>query len=146
MTGFYWGIGCWGACVPDLLCGQYALRVWTGLANGMAGQLPSFCRTLLASYTRLDFNTSTMRRDANPSPYGFEITLLVRLTLLADRNLLTPSRITLLLVPTKVTVPAETASGLSVVSRVTRTALPSEGASSWIPPESVIIRSQRLIR
>jgi hypothetical protein len=32
------------------------------------------------------------------------------------------------------------ASGRSVVSRITRTGLPSEGASSCTPPESVMIR------
>ena len=39
--------------------------------------------------------------------------------------------------PTSRTVPARTASGRSVVSRMTSTGLPSDGASSWIPPESV---------
>ena len=41
------------------------------------------------------------------------------------------------LAPTNLTVPASTASGRSVTSRMTRTGLPSEGASSWMPPESV---------
>ena len=37
-------------------------------------------------------------------------------------------------VPTNRTVPASTASGRSVTSRVTNTGFPSDGASSWIPP------------
>jgi hypothetical protein len=37
-------------------------------------------------------------------------------------------------------VPATTASGRSVLSRITRTGFPKDGASSWIPPESVSSR------
>ena len=40
-------------------------------------------------------------------------------------------------VPASFNVPASIPSGRSVVSRKTMTGLPSEGASSWIPPESV---------
>ena len=43
-------------------------------------------------------------------------------------------------VPASLTVPASTASGRSVFSRITITGLPSEGPSSWIPPESVSSR------
>ena len=43
-------------------------------------------------------------------------------------------------VPTSWTVPASTASGRSVMSRITSTGLPSEGASSCTPPVSVTIR------
>ena len=42
-------------------------------------------------------------------------------------------------VPTSLAVPAATASGRSVVSRMTNTGLPRLGASSWMPPESVRI-------
>lgn len=38
------------------------------------------------------------------------------------------------------TVPASTASGRSVTSRLTRMGLAREGPSSWTPPESVMIR------
>ena len=37
-------------------------------------------------------------------------------------------------------LPAATPSGRSVVSRMTSTGFPREGASSWMPPESVRIR------
>ena len=40
-------------------------------------------------------------------------------------------------IPTSRTVPASTASGLSVASRITSTGFPRLGASSWIPPLSV---------
>ena len=40
-------------------------------------------------------------------------------------------------VPTRRATPASIASGRSVVSRRTRTGFPSDGASSWRPPESV---------
>ena len=43
-------------------------------------------------------------------------------------------------VPTSRRVPAARPSVRSVVSRVTSTGLPSDGASSWMPPESVITR------
>ena len=49
-------------------------------------------------------------------------------------------------VPTSASVPASTPSLRSVVSRVTSTGLPSAGASSWMPPESVITRWQRASR
>src|SRR6267154_1680479 len=40
-------------------------------------------------------------------------------------------------VATSLAKPSSIASGRSVVSRVTSTGLPKDGASSWIPPESV---------
>ena len=46
-------------------------------------------------------------------------------------------------VPTRRSVPAARPSVRSVVSRVTSTGLPSDGASSWMPPESVITRWAR---
>src|SRR3981189_2099430 len=45
-------------------------------------------------------------------------------------------------VPTSMTVPASTASGSSVVSRMTRTGLPNDGASSFDPPEPVMEMSR----
>ena len=48
--------------------------------------------------------------------------------------------------PTSLTVPASTPSGRSVVSRMTRTGFPREGASSWMPPESVRTRRQLRMR
>src|SRR5664279_537817 len=48
--------------------------------------------------------------------------------------------------PTSFTLPASTASGHSVFARSTSTGLPSDGASSWMPPESVIISRQRRIK
>ena len=48
-------------------------------------------------------------------------------------------------VPIRRTVPAVTASGRSVFSRITSTGLPSDGASSWTPPESVSTTSARSI-
>ena len=45
--------------------------------------------------------------------------------------------------PVRIAVPAATPSGRSVVSRITRTGLPSDGASSWTPPESVSTSRQR---
>ncbi len=49
-------------------------------------------------------------------------------------------------VPTSRSVPSSTPSPRSVSSRVTSTGLSSDGASSWMPPESVITRSQRRSR
>ena len=49
-------------------------------------------------------------------------------------------------VPTRWTVPDASASGRSVVSRITSTGFPSPGASSWIPPESVKTMVALLIR
>ena len=49
-------------------------------------------------------------------------------------------------VPTSRAVPAAMPSGRSVVSRSTSTGLPSDGASSWMPPESVRTRWQRRSR
>ena len=46
-------------------------------------------------------------------------------------------------VPTSRSVPASTPSVRSVLSRATSTGLSSDGASSWMPPESVITKSQR---
>ena len=48
--------------------------------------------------------------------------------------------------PPVVTVPASTASGRSVFSRITRIGLPSDGPSSCMPPESVRISAARRIR
>jgi len=47
--------------------------------------------------------------------------------------------------PTIVTVPASIASGRSVTSRVNNTGFPKLGASSWIPPLSVITSHERSI-
>ena len=46
-------------------------------------------------------------------------------------------------VPASFNVPASIPSGRSVVSRRTITGFPSDGASSWIPPESVKIICER---
>jgi hypothetical protein len=48
-------------------------------------------------------------------------------------------------VPTSRTVPASTASGRSVVSRITSTGLPRLGPSSWTPPLSVRMTVARFI-
>ena len=42
--------------------------------------------------------------------------------------------------PTNITLPFSKTSGLSVESLKTNTGLPKVGASSWIPPESDIIK------
>ena len=58
----------------------------------------------------------------------------------------TASKMRVRSVPTSRTVPASTASGRSVTFRMTKTGLPSEGASSWMPPESVRITCDFCIR
>ena len=71
---------------------------------------------------------------------GQIIAMQRKIDVLVDRardNRYDNSTMVLALVPTSRAVPAVMASGRSLVSRRTRTGLPSEGASSWMPPESV---------
>src|SRR5690606_22904175 len=78
---------------------------------------------------------SAMRSPALPSPYGFD-TGAAR----ASRSSIAvaPATIRARSVPTSRAMPASTPSGRSVTSRITSTGVPKLGASSWMPPESVI--------
>ncbi len=58
------------------------------------------------------------------------------------RSPLTVSMIASRSVPTSTAVPASTPSARSVSLRRTTTGTPKAGASSWIPPESVMTRVQ----
>lgn len=83
------------------------------------------------------FNAVNMRPQALPSPYGLTALLIRSYAMESSSRVLTSRTIRSWLVPTRWTVPLLSASGRSVVLRITRTGLPRPGASSWMPPESV---------
>ena len=86
---------------------------------------------------------ATIRSAACPSPYGFGAWLILAYALASVSRRWPSAKIRSGSVPTSSSVPASMPSERSVCSRVTSTGLPSAGASSWMPPESVITRSQR---
>src|SRR6185437_7869925 len=89
--------------------------------------------------------TSTMRSAAWPSPYGLCARLMAPYAASSSSKRVARRKSRSGSVPTSSPVPASTASGRSVVSRVTSTGLPSDGASSCTPPESVMIKLARRI-
>src|SRR5690606_10311482 len=95
---------------------------------------------------RKSVSVEQMRWQALPSPYGLCAELIDWYAFLSVNRISSSSTIFATSVPTSLTVPADTASGRSVVSRMTSTGLPSDGASSWIPPESVKMMCAWLIR
>lgn len=76
-----------------------------------------------------------MRSLACPSPYGLCARAMVSYASGSSRSRLHSATLLSRLGPTNRAVPARTASGRSVLSRITSTGFPSDGASSWIPPE-----------
>ncbi len=97
---------------------------------------------------------ATISSAAFPSPNGFgwrpgestAASLLSIPSVAASSSMAVSATIRSRVVPTTLTSPVASASGRSVVSRITSTGLPRLGASSWIPPESVRITVARSIR
>ena len=87
-----------------------------------------------------------MRSVARPSPYGLMARLISWYATGSESSRVASATMRSVSVPTSRTVPAWTASGRSVTSRITSTGLPSDGASSCTPPESVMIKVERFIR
>ena len=77
-----------------------------------------------------------LRAAAVPSPYGFSAVAIAACEFASRSSVVTSATIVSSSVPTSRTVPAATASGRSVVSRMTSTGVPRLGASSCTPPES----------
>ena len=93
----------------------------------------------------LDSSSSAMRSPARPSPKGFAACAIC-VFLFSASHWAAVSTINFLDVPTSFAHPDSIASGRSVTSRSTRTGVPTLGASSCTPPESLRIKSARRIR